>query len=50
VLDAPAELRGAIDPWGVGDGPELALALARRVKARFDPERVCNPGIFIGGI
>lgn len=48
VLDAPAELRGAIDPWGVGDGPELALA--RRVKARFDPQRVCNPGIFIGGI
>jgi glycolate oxidase FAD binding subunit len=48
VLDAPAELRAAIDPWGVPDGPELGLA--RRVKERFDPARVCNPGIFIGGI
>ncbi|HEX8104419.1 MAG TPA: FAD-binding protein [Solirubrobacteraceae bacterium] len=48
VLDAPQELRAALDPWGVPDGPELELA--RRVKARFDPAGVCNPGIFIGGI
>jgi glycolate oxidase FAD binding subunit len=48
VLDAPAELRGAIDPWGVEGGGELALA--RRVKERFDPQRICNPGLFLGGI
>jgi len=48
VLDAPAALRAALDPWGVADSGELALA--RRVKARFDPARVCNPGLFIGGI
>ena len=48
VLDAPAELRAALDPWGVADGSELSLA--RRVKERFDPQRVCNPGIYLGGI
>ena len=48
VLDAPQELRAALDPWGFPEGPELDLA--RRVKARFDPAGVCNPGIFIGGI
>jgi glycolate oxidase FAD binding subunit len=47
LLDAPAELRAAVDPWGV-DGP--AVALARRVKQRFDPGGVCNPGIHVGGI
>ena len=42
VLDAPAELRA--DPWG-----ELApatLELMRRVKMRFDPAWICNPGVF----
>jgi glycolate oxidase FAD binding subunit len=48
VLDAPAELRAALDPWGVAGGGELALA--RRVKERFDPQRICNPGLFLGGI
>jgi glycolate oxidase FAD binding subunit len=48
VLDAPAEVRAQLDPWDVGEGGELTLA--RRVKERFDPERVCNPGLFIGGI
>lgn len=48
VLDAPAGLRAAIDPWGGAD--DGALALARRVKERFDPARICNPGLFLGGI
>ena len=46
--DAPAEVRAAIDPWGVQDGP--ALELMRRIKARFDPAGACNPGLFVGGI
>jgi glycolate oxidase FAD binding subunit len=46
VLDAPAEVRQKVDVWG-DDG---ALALMRRVKARFDGPGVCNPGIFVGGI
>jgi glycolate oxidase FAD binding subunit len=48
VLDAPAELRAQLDPWDVGEGGELMLA--RRLKERFDPARVCNPGIYVGGI
>lgn len=48
VLDAPAPVREKVDVWGEVDGP--ALALMRRVKERFDPAGVCNPGIFVGGI
>jgi glycolate oxidase FAD binding subunit len=48
VLGAPAEVRRAVDPWGSVDGPRLELM--RRVKARFDPGGVCNPGIYVGGI
>jgi glycolate dehydrogenase FAD-binding subunit len=48
VLDAPAYVRAHLDPW---DHPEdAALVLMRRVKERFDPQRTCNPGIFVGGI
>jgi glycolate oxidase FAD binding subunit len=49
LVDAPDELRAAVDPWGEpGDDP--ALELMRRVKERFDPARACNPGVFVGGI
>lgn len=48
VLDAPTELRQALDPWGAAEGP--ALELMRRVKFRFDPAGACNPGVFVGGI
>jgi glycolate oxidase FAD binding subunit len=46
VLDAPAAVREKVDVWSEGQ----AEPLMRRVKARFDPARVCNPGIFVGGI
>jgi len=49
VLDAPASLRKSIDPWG-GYTAGPALELMRRVKARFDPARACNRGVFVGGI
>ncbi len=48
VLDLPAPSRGAIDPWGTIDGPELDLM--RGLKARFDPAGICNPGLFVGRI
>jgi glycolate oxidase FAD binding subunit len=48
VLDAPAAVIAALDPWGPVDEPRLELM--RRVKARFDPGATCNPGIFAGGI
>jgi glycolate oxidase FAD binding subunit len=44
VLDGQAE-----DRWGA---PPAAPAreLMERIKARFDPARICNPGVFVGGI
>jgi glycolate oxidase FAD binding subunit len=48
VLDAPAPVRAAADPWGAPTGGELELM--RRIKARFDPAGTCNPGLFVGGI
>ena len=48
VLDAPEAVRSALDVWGEPEGGRLTLS--RRLKARFDPEGVCNPGVFVGGI
>ena len=48
LLDSPLSLRREVDPWGVDEGPELALTA--RVKARFDPGGVCNRGRFVGGL
>ena len=47
VLDAPDEVRDRVDVWGPDPS---ALALMRRLKERFDPAGVCNPGLFVGGI
>jgi glycolate oxidase FAD binding subunit len=42
LLDAPASVRRRIDSWGSRDPGTFALM--RRVKERFDPAGVCNPG------
>jgi len=47
VLDAPDEVRDRVDVWG--PDPQ-AVALMRRLKERFDPAGVCNPGRFVGGV
>ena len=47
LLDAPTEVRAALDPWGGETGP---VELMRKVKERFDPAGVCAPGLFVGGI
>ncbi len=46
VLDAPPEVKTALDTWG----PVTALDLMRRVKDEFDPEHRLAPGRFVGGI
>jgi glycolate oxidase FAD binding subunit len=46
VLEAPAEVKAALDVWG----PVRGLELMRRVKDQFDPERLLSPGRFVGGI
>jgi len=46
VLDAPPQVKAAVDVWG----PVPALDLMRAVKSRFDPQRRLAPGRFVGGI
>jgi glycolate dehydrogenase FAD-binding subunit len=43
LLDAPVELRRAVDPWGT----LIAEPLMRRIKARFDPHDILNPGLLL---
>ena len=48
LLDGPAGLRADFDPWGpVQPG---SLAVMRRVKERFDTNRIFRPGAYVGGI
>jgi glycolate dehydrogenase FAD-binding subunit len=48
VLDAPPAVRSAVDVWDERDPARLELT--RRVKQRFDPQRIMSPGVFVGGI
>ncbi len=47
VTDAPAEVYELVDPWGT---PPASMDLQRRVVARFDPDRVVNPGRLPGSL
>jgi glycolate oxidase FAD binding subunit len=47
ALHVPDGLRGTIDVWGCGSD---ALPLMREIKRRFDPNRILNPGRFVGNI
>ena len=46
VVDAPVEVKRAVDVWG----PVPGIDLMRRVKDQFDPEHRLAPGRFVGGI
>ncbi len=46
VVDAPADVKAAVDVWG----PIPAIDLMRRVKDQFDPNHRLAPGRFVGGI
>lgn len=46
IRQAPIEVKQAVDVWGADAG---ALPLMRRVKERFDPDGMMNPGRFVGG-
>jgi glycolate oxidase FAD binding subunit len=48
IVDGAARLPAGVDVWPAPDPG--ALAVMRRVKARFDPARVFRPGTFVGGI
>ena len=47
ALEAPAQSQGRIDVWGRSEG---TLPLMREIKRRFDPNRVLNPGRFVGNL
>jgi len=47
VQEAPLALKERLDVWGSGGD---YLGLTRRVKEKFDPGYVMNPGRFLGGI
>ena len=46
VSELASALVGKVDLWG----PIPALAVMRRLKERFDPNTILNPGRFVGGI
>ncbi len=47
ALQFPDSLRGRFDVWGCDSN---ALPLMREIKRRFDPNRILNPGRFVGDI
>lgn len=47
ALQLPETLRDKLDIWGSAAG---TLPLMREIKRRFDPNRVLNPGRFVGNI
>ena len=48
VLDASSDVREKVDVWG--GNQDSSVELMRRIKARFDPQGLCNPGVFVAGI
>jgi glycolate oxidase FAD binding subunit len=47
ALQVPEALRSGLDVWGCDSN---ALPLMREIKRRFDPDRILNPGRFVGNI
>jgi glycolate oxidase FAD binding subunit len=47
VLHCCTALKDGMDVWGPLNE---ALPLMQRIKERFDPARVLNPGRFVGGM
>lgn len=47
LTDAPASVYATFDPWGTVSG---GMDVQRRVVARFDPDRIVNPGRLPGGL
>ena len=47
ALRFPSRFAAGLERWGCDSN---ALPLMREIKRRFDPNRILNPGRFVGGI
>jgi glycolate oxidase FAD binding subunit len=47
ALQIPKQMPGMLEPWGCESN---ALVLMKEIKRRFDPNRILNPGRFVGNI
>lgn len=47
LWSAGPELKRALDPWGAPTGP---IGVMRKLKGRFDPQGILNPGRYVEGI
>jgi glycolate oxidase FAD binding subunit len=47
ILEAPNSIKQSMDVWGYSGN---ALGAMRKLKERFDPQGLLNPGRFVGGI
>ena len=47
LQEAPPGLKQRMDAWG---DPGPGFTVMRRIKAEFDPQGLCSPGRFLGGI
>jgi glycolate oxidase FAD binding subunit len=47
LLEGPDRLYAELGAWGTTPG---SIDVQRRVKAAFDPSKICNPGILPGGV
>ncbi|NEP18660.1 MAG: FAD-binding oxidoreductase [Leptolyngbya sp. SIO4C1] len=47
LLEAPAEVKQAVDIWGYTGS---ALSLMKQLKANFDPQGLFNAGRYVGGL
>ena len=47
VSQCPVAMKEELDVWGT---MKDALPLMQRIKEKFDPEQILNPGRFVGGI
>ena len=47
IQEASPRLKERVDAWGK---PGSSFAIMRRIKTEFDPQGLCSPGRFLGGI
>lgn len=47
IEEAPTRIKEQVDAWGK---PGFGMATMRRIKVEFDPQGLCSPGRFLGGI